>query len=186
MRFAVWIPGAAVVAALLAGPAPSTAQGTDPATVDATSRGGWAFGASGMVARWQDEEDPFEWIGGPALEAAWVPRAGLGFDARAGYLVRTGSYGMTGVWAHATATYSVPAGRHLMQLEGGASGFLAGDSDGTHGIAGGPLVGAGVLLRPRGRLGLRLGGFMQVLVASGEWTAAPGLTTAILLLPGAR
>lgn len=139
-----------------------------------------------MIARWYEDGDPFDWLGGPALGAAWVPDAGLGFDARAGYQVPTGFYGMVGAWAHVTATYSVPAGRHLWQLEGGGSGFFAQDSDGSVWIAGGPLVGTGVLLRTSGRLGLRVGGFMQILVASGRWSAAPGLEGAVLLLPGDR
>jgi len=139
-----------------------------------------------MYASWREKGDPFDWLGGPALEVARVVPRGVGFDARAGYQVATGFYNMVGAWAHATVTYSVPAGRHRMHLEAGASGLFAQDSDGSVFQGGGPLVGAGALIRPGGRLGLRLGGFMQVLVISGEWTAAPGVSAAVLLLPRNR
>jgi hypothetical protein len=139
-----------------------------------------------MIAHWGKASDPFDRLGGPALEVAWVPTRGVGFDLRAGYQMPTGFYDMSGIWAHSVLALSLPAGRHLLQLEGGASGFLANDSDGSLWAAGGPLVGVGALIRPVGRLGLRLGGVTQVLVTSGAVTMSPGMTAGILLLSGGR
>ncbi len=174
--FGGWVVGLLLLPAGLAGQVGGAPEG------GSTPKGGWAFGASGSVAHWGKESDPFDWVGGPALEAAWVPSRALGFDVRAGYVVPTGRYVMEGVWANLAATYGIPVGGHLLQLEGGAAGFLAGDSDGSQWIAGGPLVGAGALVRLGSRVGLRVGGFTQVLAVSGEVVASPGARAGLVLL----
>jgi hypothetical protein len=165
-------------------PASSAAQTVEGSAVGAPE--GWAFGVSGMISHWGKESDPFERWGGPALHASWVRTRGLGFDTRAGYLVPTGAYGMTGAWAQAAATWTFPMGRHAVSLEAGAAGSLAGDSDGSQWIVGGPLVGTAALLRVGPRVALRPGAFFQVLVVSGDVVTSPGATLGILLLPGRR
>lgn len=184
MKAAGQAAGLALVLAWVVGPGLLPVQAQEVAGPVAPA--GWAFGVTGMIAHWGEGSDPFDRLGGPALEAAWVPTRGVGFDIRAGYQMPTGFYDMSGIWAHGVLALSLPAGRHLMQLEGGASGFLADDSDGSVWAAGGPLAGVGALIRPRGRLGLRISGFAQVLVTSEAVTVSPGMTAGILLLPATR
>jgi hypothetical protein len=132
---------------------------------------------------WGEESDPFDRLGGPGVQVSLLRPRSLGFEFRGTYIVNTGFYGMSGVHGDLMLTYGVPSGRHLIQLKAGGHAMLAGDSDGTIWAGGGPVAGAGVVLRLAGRLGLQLEGAGRLFVNSGRAIFAPGGTVALMLLP---
>jgi hypothetical protein len=132
---------------------------------------------------WTEHGDPFDRLGGPGAQVAYLGPRSLGFEVRTTYLVETGFYGLNGVHGEAALTYGWPAGRHLLQVKAGAHGMLAGDSDGSFWGGGGPHAGAGAVLRLTGRLGLELDAVGRLFVVSGRSTFAPGGTVALVLLP---
>jgi hypothetical protein len=144
---------------------------------------GFAWGASGILMFWTDEQDPFDRLGGPGAQMSYLAPNSIGFEFRATYLVESGFYGLNGVNGELAVTYSIPAGRHLLQVKGGAQGLLAGDSDGSIRSGGGPYGGGGAIIRLGGRIGLQLDLLGRLVVVSGRATFAPGGAVALVLLP---
>jgi hypothetical protein len=144
---------------------------------------GLAWGASGVLMFWTDRQDPFDRLGGPGAQVSYLAPNSLGFEFRATYLVESGFYGLNGVNGELAVTYSIPAGRHLVQLKAGGHGMLAGDSDGSIWAGGGPYGGGGAIICLGGRIGLQLDLLGRLFVVSGRATFAPGGAVALVLLP---
>lgn len=184
MKAAGWIAASSLLVCWLLHPTPTQAQ-AGPAD-GASSPRGWVWGATGMISAWTKESDAFDRLGGPGAHLGWVWPRNVGFELRAGYLMPTGFYGLSGIWGQLAFTYSVPAGDHLVQLKGGGAGFFGGDSDGSIGAAGGPLVGTGLLLRLASRFGIQVDGFTQLFYQASDWVVSPGVAVSVVLLPRGR
>jgi hypothetical protein len=144
---------------------------------------GFAWGASGVLMFWTEEQDPFDRLGGPGAQVSYLAPNAIGFEFRATYLVESGFYGLNGVNGELALTWSIPTGRHLVQLKAGGHGMLAGDSDGSIWSGGGPYGGGGAIIRLGGRIGLQLDLLGRLFVVSGRATFAPGGAVALVLLP---
>lgn len=157
---------------------------TGPTALPAqTAPRGWAWGVSGILTLWPEEQDPFDRLGGPGAQVSYLAPRSLGFEFRGTYLVETGFYGLNGANAEAAITYGAPAGRHLLQIKAGAHAMLAGDSDGSIWAGGGPMLGGGAVFRIAGRLGLQVDALGRLFVVSGRTVLAPGAAVALVLLP---
>lgn len=146
---------------------------------------GWAFGAGGYVIRFADSESrTFSTLGGPAGQVSLLKPNGVGFDFRAGYILPSGFYDMTGVSAILGGTYGWPvAGRHLVQAKAGIAGFLGGDNDGSILNGAGPYAGGAMTFRVGGRFGLQVEALARTYTSSGEWLFAPSGAVTLMLLP---
>lgn len=164
------------LAALLAAAATSSAVAQEAPR-------GIAWGASGVFLAWTADEDPMDRLGGPGAQVSYLAPRSIGFEFRVSYLVESGFYGLTGALGEGALTYGVPAGSHLIQLKVGATGMLAGDSDGSRYDSGGPYAGAGAILRLTGRLGVQLDALGRLFVVSGRTVFAPGAALGVVFLP---